>query len=169
MSSQRCIDLVIVAFALVFSANVSTAKGQQKPLTADQTQIVNKVSTIFTAAETEDIAKFDCVIVPNFYIFANGTRFSGDAIRAVIKAQHAAGKRYDERVTEPDIHISGNIAGLPTSIKGASPTPQAPRTRTGWNHPSSRNRRASGRSPSCTARASYRRLRRITADEMTSR
>jgi hypothetical protein len=58
MSSQHCIALVTIAFALVFSANVSTAREQQKLLTADQTQIVNTVSTIFTAARADDVAKF---------------------------------------------------------------------------------------------------------------
>jgi len=66
MSSQRCIALVTVAFALVFSANVSTARGQQKLLTADQTQVVKTVSTIFTAARADDVAKFDSVIASDF-------------------------------------------------------------------------------------------------------
>jgi hypothetical protein len=112
MSSQRCIALVTVAFALVFSANVSTARGQQKLLTADQTQIVNTVSTIFTAARADDVAKFDSVIASDFYIYDGGVRFNGDAVMAVIKAQHAAGKRFEWNVTEPDVHIIGNTAWI---------------------------------------------------------
>ena len=38
------------------------------------------MSTIFTAVSTEDTAKSDSVIAPDFYIFANGTRFDGNAI-----------------------------------------------------------------------------------------
>src|SRR5260370_1873992 len=30
----------------------------------------------------------------------------------MIKAQHAAGKRYEWNVTEPDVHISGNTAWI---------------------------------------------------------
>jgi hypothetical protein len=56
MSSQHRIALVAIAFA-AFSANISTAGAQQKLLTADQTQIVNTVSTIFTAARTDNVAK----------------------------------------------------------------------------------------------------------------
>jgi hypothetical protein len=56
---SRCIALVTIAFALVFSANVSTAMAQQKVQTPDQTQIVNTVNTIFTAARADDVAKFD--------------------------------------------------------------------------------------------------------------
>jgi hypothetical protein len=77
------------------------------------------VSTIFTAAGTEDIAKSDSVIAADFYIFPNGTRFNGDAIMGVIKALHAAGKRYDEHVTEPDIQISGDTAWIAYVSKGS--------------------------------------------------
>ena len=82
MSSRHCIALVVIAFALVFSANVSTARAQQKLLTVDQTQIVNTVSTIFTAARTDDVAKFDSFIASDFYIYDGGVRFNGDAVMA---------------------------------------------------------------------------------------
>jgi len=65
MSLQRCIILVTIAFAVLFSANVSTASAQQRLLTADQTQIVNTVSVIFTAGRTDDVANFDSVIAPD--------------------------------------------------------------------------------------------------------
>jgi hypothetical protein len=112
MSLRRCIILVTIAFAALFSANVSTASAQHKLLTADQTQIVNTVSVIFAAARTDDVAKFDSVIAPDFYIYDGGVRFNGDSVMALIKAQHAAGKRYEWNVTEPDVHISGNTAWI---------------------------------------------------------
>jgi hypothetical protein len=36
-----------------------------------------------------------------------------------IKAQHAAGKRYDWNVTEPDVHISGKTAWIAYVNKGS--------------------------------------------------
>ena len=65
MSLQHRIALVTIVFA-AFSASISTAGAQQKLLTADQTQIVNTVSTIFTAASTDDVAEFDSVIASDF-------------------------------------------------------------------------------------------------------
>ena len=79
---------------------------------ADQTPIVDTVKTVFTAALTDDTALLNTVIVPDFYIYDGGARFSGDGIMALIKAQHAAGKRFEWKVTEPDIHISGNTAWI---------------------------------------------------------
>ena len=119
MSSQLPIALA-VTFAIVFSPNVSTARTRQKSLTSDQKQVIDTVSTIFSAASTEDIVKLDSVMAPDFYIFANGMRFNGDALMAAVKALHAAGKRNDEHVTEPDIHISGNTAWIAYVNKGST-------------------------------------------------
>ncbi|HMF76177.1 MAG TPA: nuclear transport factor 2 family protein [Bryobacteraceae bacterium] len=119
MSSRFHIVPAAIGFALLFSAIASTARAQQKPVTADQKQIVDTVSTIFAAALSDDVAKFDSVIAPGFYMYDGGARFNGDAIMALIKAQHAAGKRYEWNVTEPDVHISGNAAWIAYVNKGS--------------------------------------------------
>ena len=118
MSSKLTIALA-VTFALIFSTIVSTARAQQKSLTPDQQQVVDTVSTVFTAARADDLAKFDSVIAPGFYIFDGGARVNGDSIMALIKAQHAAGKRYEWNVTEPDVHISGDTAWIAYVNKGS--------------------------------------------------
>jgi ketosteroid isomerase-like protein len=119
MSSQLTIVVATIFSALIVSANVSTARAGQKSLTADQTQIVDTVSTIFTAARTDDVAKFDSVIASDFYIYDGGARFNGDAVMNVIKALHAKGKRFEWNVTEPDVHISGTMAWIAYVNKGS--------------------------------------------------
>lgn len=74
MSLRLCSALAAIVFALVFSANVSTARGQHK---------------------------------------------------------HAAGKRYEWNVTEPDVHISGNTAWIAYANKGSITDAPAPRTSNG--------------------------------------
>jgi ketosteroid isomerase-like protein len=118
MSSPVRVAPATIAFALTFSASISTAWAQHK-LTAEQTQIVNTVSTIFTAARADDVAKFDSVIASGFYIFDGGARFNGDSILRLIKAQHLSGKRYEWNVTEPDVHINGNTAWIAYVNKGS--------------------------------------------------
>jgi ketosteroid isomerase-like protein len=82
-------------------------------------EVIDTVRTTFAAALTDDVAKFDSVIAPNFYMFDGGVRFNGDAIMTVIKAQHAAGKHYEWNVTEPDVHISGDTAWIAYVNKGS--------------------------------------------------
>ena len=112
LSLQLHIALVTTGFALMSSAGVYAARAQQKVLTNDQRQIVDTVNTVLTALRTDDAAKLNSVIAPDFYIFDGGTRFNGEALMALIKAQHVAGKHYEWNVTEPDVHISGNTAWI---------------------------------------------------------
>ena len=119
MLSQIRIAWTTIVFALLFSLNVSTVRAQQKALTVEQTKIVDTVNTVFTAARADDIAKFDSVIAPGFYIFDGGLRFDGDSIMAFIKTQHEAGKHYEWNVMEPDVHISGHTAWIAYTNKGS--------------------------------------------------
>jgi hypothetical protein len=98
---------------------------------ADHGQIVDAVSTIFDALRTEDVKKFDSVIAPGFYMFDGGARFSGNAIIDLIKAQDAAGKRYEWNVTEPDVHISGKIVWI-AYVNGGSITDASGTTKQTW-------------------------------------
>jgi hypothetical protein len=112
MYARIRIPLAALASVLLVAAKLSAASAQEKHLTTDQKKIVDTVSTIFTAARADDVAKFDSVIAPDFYIYDNGARFNGDAVMALIKQLHAAGKRYEWNVTQPDVHISGNTAWI---------------------------------------------------------
>jgi ketosteroid isomerase-like protein len=103
---------LVLAVMTLFAGNMNAG-------TEEQQQIVNTVSTIFAAALTDDVAKFDSVIAPGFYIFDVGARFNGDSVMASIKALHAAGKRYEWNVTEPDVHISGDTAWIAYVNKGS--------------------------------------------------
>jgi ketosteroid isomerase-like protein len=118
VSSRLPIALATAALAGVFSTDPVTGGTEQKLVIADEAQIVDTVSTIFTAALTDDVAKFDSVIASDFYIFDGGARFNGDSIMGLIKAQHLAGKRYEWNVTEPDVHISGKSAWVAYINKG---------------------------------------------------
>jgi ketosteroid isomerase-like protein len=117
MPSRLQIALAITALALMLCEPI-TASALPK-LTAEQSQIVDTVSTIFTAARTDDVTKFDAVIAPGFYIFDAGARFDGDSIMALIKTQHLAGKLYEWNVTEPDVHVSGKTAWVAYVNKGS--------------------------------------------------
>jgi ketosteroid isomerase-like protein len=102
---------LVLAVMTLFAGNINAGTQEQ--------QIVDTVSTIFIAASTDDVAKFDSVVAPDFYIFDGGVRFKGDTIMAFIKAQHAAGKRYEWNVTEPDVHLSGDTAWIAYVNKGS--------------------------------------------------
>jgi SnoaL-like protein len=52
-------------------------------------------------------------------MFDGGIRFNRNAAIDFIKAQYAAGKRYEWNVTEPDVHIRGNTAWIAYVNRGS--------------------------------------------------
>jgi ketosteroid isomerase-like protein len=85
----------------------------------EQQQIVDTVTGLMTALANEDTTKFQSVTGPGFYIFDGGARFDGDKILGLIKTLHAAGKRFEWKVTDPDIHIEGDTAWIAYVNKGS--------------------------------------------------
>ena len=75
MSSLSRAASAVVIFVLMLSTSILTARAQQRPLTSEQTQVVDTVRTIFVAARADDVAKFDSIIAPDFYIYDGGARF----------------------------------------------------------------------------------------------
>jgi ketosteroid isomerase-like protein len=119
MLLQLRVTLITIGMALISFVHVSVAKAQQKVLTNKQTQIVGAVNTMFTALKTEDAANLKSIVAPDFYAFDGGARFNEEAMMGLIKALHAAGKRYEWSVTEPDVHISGKTAWIAYVNRGS--------------------------------------------------
>jgi ketosteroid isomerase-like protein len=120
MPSRRHIRFLFAAvFAFVSFALIPTAKAQNDSSMSDQKQIVRAVNTVFAAVRADDSQELDSVVTPDFYIFDGGVRFNADSLMTLMKAQHAAGKRYEWNVTEPDVHVSGNTAWIAYINKGS--------------------------------------------------
>lgn len=97
---------------MVLSSSQAISAQTAESAASDKNQVVQTVETIFKAASKDDLALFDSVIAPGFYLFDSGVRFDGDSLMPVIKQLHAAGKRFEWHVTNPDVHISGSMAWL---------------------------------------------------------
>jgi hypothetical protein len=119
MSLRLRNTLATIGLALMCSAHAPAATSQQKVPTNDQSQIVDTLNAMFTALRTDDGAKLNAVTASDFYMFDGGHRFNREAIMALIKAQHVAGKRYEWNVTDPDVHISGNSAWIAYVNRGS--------------------------------------------------
>ena len=110
--------LLAAVFAFVSFALISIAKAQKESGTSDQKQIVTTVNTLFASIRADDSQELDSVLTPDFYIFDGGVRLNEDSLMRFIKAQHAAGKRYEWNVTDPDVHVGGNTAWIAYINKG---------------------------------------------------
>jgi ketosteroid isomerase-like protein len=114
--------LAITTVALIIVIVKGYSSIAQRPSSSEQQKVVDVLSTFFVAAHNDDLAKFNSIIAPGFYIFDNGARFNGDSVMSLIKNLHAAGKRFEWHVTEPDIHLDGNTAWVAYVNKGSITT-----------------------------------------------
>ncbi len=88
-------------------------------LETDEAKVIETIRLLFVALQNEDLAKFQSVTSPDFYVFDVGERFSGDKLMAFVKNDHATGKIYEWRVTEPEVHIDGTTAWITYINRGS--------------------------------------------------
>jgi ketosteroid isomerase-like protein len=120
MSSCRHMRFLVAAVFAFFSiALISMAKAQKGSTMSDREQIVKAVNTVFAAVRADDSQELNSVVTPDFYLFDGGVRLNADSLMTLMKAQHAAGKRYEWSVTDPDVHVSGNTAWIAYVNKGS--------------------------------------------------
>ncbi len=99
--------------------SIVTTHAQQAAFTRDQKQIIDTIRTIFVAAKADDMGRFDSVVTPGFYLYDAGQRFDGEAIMKLMKSLHAQGRHFEWNVTEPDVHVYGNVAWIAYVNKGS--------------------------------------------------
>lgn len=85
----------------------------------DEAQIVDAMKTMYAAATNDNLAQFNTVAAADFYAFDGGKRFSGDSLMELIKSLHAAGNTYVWTVTEPEVHVAGDIAWITYVNRGS--------------------------------------------------
>lgn len=99
---------------------------------SDSAAVTNTLRAMYAAASASDLAKFDTLLAPGFYAYDGGVRYDGDALMKLILQYQAKGVTLVWNVTQPDIHISCNIAWIAYvntgSIKMSPTSPTVPTT-----------------------------------------
>lgn len=99
----------------------------------DDAAIVQTIRTMFAAAANDNIAKFDSVVAPGFYMYDNGRRYDGDAMMKLIIDLHAKGAKFVWSITNPDIHVNCDDAWIAYVNDGSvQMKPDAPATPMKW-------------------------------------
>ena len=85
----------------------------------DKVQIVDAIKTMYVALTNDDPKKFHTIAAPSYYAFDGGKQFTGDALLAFIKELHATGNVYVWNVTDPVVHINGDVAWVTYINRGS--------------------------------------------------
>jgi hypothetical protein len=107
----------ILSNVLIWSPGI--ANSACAPGGSAQDQVISAIKTMFAAARGDDLAKFNSVAEPKFYAYDGGRLFLGPALMGFIQQAHAAGKVFEWKVTEPQVHVSCNAAWITYINRGA--------------------------------------------------
>lgn len=91
-------------------ANAATAKQPCAPAASARSEVVGTIKQMFVAARADDLSALVAITTPDFYAYDGGKRFTAQTLMELIKKLHAAGKRYEWNVTDPEVHIACNFA-----------------------------------------------------------
>ncbi|MFN2475332.1 MAG: DUF4440 domain-containing protein [Chthoniobacterales bacterium] len=73
-------------------------------------EVTETVRSMFAAFAADDLPRFHAVTAPEFFAFDVGKRFDGEALMNLIKEAHAKGTLFVWKVTEPTVHVQGDVA-----------------------------------------------------------
>ncbi len=114
--SRESTDMKTICATLLLLAATPVAAG---PISADDAAVIEAIQTMYVAASTDDLAKFNTAASPDFYAFDAGKRFTGDELMALIKKAHADGDVYVWTVNDPEVYVDGNTAWITYVNRGS--------------------------------------------------
>ena len=104
------IKAMFLCTVVIFALPLAIAAAAE-PLANDK-EVTEAVRAMFAAFAADDLAKFHEVTTPDFYAFDGGERFKGDELVELIKKAHAGGKTFVWTITEPSVHVEGDVAWI---------------------------------------------------------
>lgn len=106
--------------ALTLSACATIPKAPACPSATEATTAVPEtLRRMYAALTVENEAAFRAELADGFYAYDVGKRFSADELFLLIKAAHAAGKRFVWTVQEPDTHVTCDLAWVAYVNRGS--------------------------------------------------
>lgn len=100
----------LLLYGAFLLALVPSAPGAES--NAEESQVVEAVRSMFAAFAADDFAKFHEVAAADFYAFDGGARYQADELIEFLKKLHASGKTFAWTITEPSVHVAGEVAWI---------------------------------------------------------
>jgi ketosteroid isomerase-like protein len=88
-------------------------------MNAEAEAVVETVRSMFAAATVDDFERLAEMFDDGFYAFDMERRLDGMALLALIRDAHAAGTIIVWSVTEPEVHVEGDLAWMTHVNRGS--------------------------------------------------
>ncbi len=82
------------------------------PSSAENGKVVGAVQELFDAMRADNLERFRKITGPNFYAYDAGMRFNDTQLLDFVKSAHSSGKRFEWSITDPQVHVSCNLAWI---------------------------------------------------------
>ena len=92
------------------------------PAATAKADILGVMDDLFAALRADDQERFQKITAPDFYAYDGGMRLAGSALMDVIKKGHASGMRWEWSVTDPEVHVTCNLAWITYVNQGSVET-----------------------------------------------
>ena len=126
---------VLCASALMMTGHVAAAQQTKacSATVADKSAVVETLRTMYALAMKNDVAGFDALIAPGFYMYDNGHRYEGDEIMTrVMPGYTQKGFKFVWSVQEPVVEVDCNTAWITYVNKGSITQPDGTKADAAW-------------------------------------
>ncbi|WP_058187217.1 YybH family protein [Terracidiphilus gabretensis] len=126
---------VLCAWVLMMAGRVAGAQQTKvcSATDADKPAVAETLRTMYGAAMKNDLAGFDALIAPGFYMYDNGHRYEGDEIMTkVMPGYTQKGFKFVWSVQEPVVEVDCNTAWITYVNKGSITRPDGTKADTSW-------------------------------------
>jgi hypothetical protein len=112
-SRAGLLSVLCVASILYTAARASAdAAAPCAPPATAPVAIAEVMRRMYVALKADDLAGFQATVSPDFYAFDGGARYTAESLVALIKSLHAAGKRFEWTVNDPEVHAACDLAWI---------------------------------------------------------
>lgn len=132
--SSRCLILVFCMVSMTASVRATAQQSRRCTASdADKPTIVAAVQNLFAAAEKDDVAAFDALLAPGYYMYDGGKRFDGDAILTkLLMEKQKQGYKWVWSVQDPQIEVDCNTAWIAYVNRGSLTAPDGTKQDLTW-------------------------------------
>jgi hypothetical protein len=100
---------------------------------ADKPAVAETLRTMYAVAMKNDVAGFDALLAPGFYMYDNGHRYEGDEIMTrVMPSYTQKGFKFAWSVQEPVVEVDCNTAWITYVNKGSITQPDGTKADQSW-------------------------------------
>jgi ketosteroid isomerase-like protein len=132
---RKFLPRVLCALLLMIAGRVIAAQQTKvcSATDADKPAVAEALRTMYAAAMKNDLAGFDAVIAPGFYMYDNGARYDGEEIMTkVLQGYMQKGFKFVWSVQEPVVELDCNSAWITYVNKGSITQPDGTKQEMTW-------------------------------------